>query len=256
MDHDPGKGSAETVASSPTLNAIATQAGMILGTAAYMSPEQANGVNADARSDIFSFGCILFEMLTGQPPFGGATAPEIMASVLAREPNFDSLPSALDSRVVELLRRCLEKNPKLRWQAAGDLRWQLEWILASPASGSRRAFARQAVVIGLAAIILSSVTAAVTRRLKPATTPAIARFAIYPPTGYSFASSGRIGASATISPDGKHVVFSARHTSGVDRLFFGRSMTLRRGRSTAPPTHRFRFGRQTATRSVSLQTAS
>ncbi len=117
---------------SPTLSLMATQAGLILGTAAYMSPEQAKGQQADHRSDVFAFGCVLYEMLTGTQAFQGETVPDILASVLAREPDLGALPPALNPRLLELLRRCLDKNPKRRWQAAGDLRAELETVATAP----------------------------------------------------------------------------------------------------------------------------
>ena len=90
MESEATSGSA---GNSPTLSMMATQAGLILGTAAYMSPEQAKGFPADHRSDVFSFGTVLFEMLTGRQPFRGDTAPDVLASVLVREPELDALPS-------------------------------------------------------------------------------------------------------------------------------------------------------------------
>jgi serine/threonine-protein kinase len=91
------------LAHSPTLSMMATQAGVILGTAAYMSPEQAKGLPADQRSDVFSFGVVLYEMLIGRQPFQGETAPEILASVLIREPELSGLPPNLNSRLPDLL---------------------------------------------------------------------------------------------------------------------------------------------------------
>jgi eukaryotic-like serine/threonine-protein kinase len=117
---------------SPTLSMAATQAGMILGTAAYMSPEQAKGLAADARSDVFAFGCLLYEMLAGRQAFQGETASEILASVLVRDPDFKRLPPNLNPRLSDLVRRCLEKNPKRRWHCAGDLRIELETIASDP----------------------------------------------------------------------------------------------------------------------------
>src|SRR5712691_3519780 len=106
-------------ANSPTLTMRETQAGMILGTAAYMSPEQARGQSADRRSDIWAFGVLLCEILTGQQLFRGGTVSDILASVLKEEPNLDQVPA----KVRPLLRRCLEKEPKKRLQAIGD--WEL-----------------------------------------------------------------------------------------------------------------------------------
>ena len=123
---------ASNLTHSPTLSMMATQAGVILGTAAYMSPEQAKGFPADQRSDVFAFGSVLYEMLTGRQPFKGDTVPDVLASVLVREPDLDLLPPNLNPRLPELLRRCLEKNPKKRWQAVGDLRAEIEAIAAAP----------------------------------------------------------------------------------------------------------------------------
>src|SRR5437868_1876883 len=105
---------------------LATRAGVVLGTAAYMSPEQARGVQADHRSDVFSFGVVLYEMLTGRQPFAGETAPDVMASVLVRDADLAALPADLNPRLVDLLRRCIDKHPRKRWQAIGDVRAELE----------------------------------------------------------------------------------------------------------------------------------
>ena len=117
---------------SPTLTRKGTQIGVILGTAAYMSPEQAKGIPVDTRSDLFSFGCVLFEMLTGRRAFQGELAAEILASIINREPDANALPANLHPRVRELLERCFEKEPKKCWQAAGDMRVELERALANP----------------------------------------------------------------------------------------------------------------------------
>src|SRR5262249_43650415 len=126
LDEPATSGARAGVTNSPTLSLMATQAGIILGTASYMSPEQAKGAAADQRSDIFSFGVVLFEMLTGRQPFQGDTAPEILASVLIRDADFQALPPDLNPRLVDLLRRCLQKNPKQRWQHIGDVRAELD----------------------------------------------------------------------------------------------------------------------------------
>src|SRR5439155_13524330 len=88
------------------------------------------GFPADQRSDIFSFGSVLYEMLTGRQPFEGDTAPDVLASVLVREPDLNALPSNVNPRLADLLKRCLAKNPKKRWQAIGDVRAEIETIAA------------------------------------------------------------------------------------------------------------------------------
>ena len=122
----------ENLANSPTLSVGGSFAGMILGTAAYMSPEQARGLPVDARSDIFSFGCVLFEMLTARRAFAGDTISDILASVLKSEPDLKLLPANLDPRLRQLLQRALAKPVKQRWQAIGDVRYDLEQVIANP----------------------------------------------------------------------------------------------------------------------------
>src|SRR5262249_813609 len=123
---------AGTLSNSPTLTIGTTQGGVILGTAAYMSPEQAKGFEVDGRSDTFSFGSVLYEMLTGREAFHGDTVAEVLASVLVREPDFNLLAPNLNPRIQELLQRSLQKNPKRRWQAIGALRAELEFIALAP----------------------------------------------------------------------------------------------------------------------------
>ena len=103
---------------SPTLSAASTRTGVLLGTAAYMSPEQARGKRVDRRADIWAFGCVLYEMLSGAPAFGGETTSDILACVIRAEPDWSSLPGSLPPRIRELLRRCLQKDPRQRLQAS------------------------------------------------------------------------------------------------------------------------------------------
>ena len=110
---------------SPTLTAQMTRAGSIVGTAAYMSPEQARGKEVDRRSDIWSFGAVLWEMLCGRPLFGGKTASDLLAAVLREEPDFDDLPAATHTALCRLLRRCLERDLSRRLQHVGDARLEL-----------------------------------------------------------------------------------------------------------------------------------
>ena len=117
---------------SPTITTPAqmTGAGVILGTAAYMAPEQAKGRAADKRADIWAFGVVLFEMLTGKRLFTGETIADILASVLKTDPNWRALPVSVPPGLRRLLRRCLEKDPKRRLQAIGEARVQIEGLLA------------------------------------------------------------------------------------------------------------------------------
>src|ERR1700739_2108849 len=119
---------------SPTLSIAATMHGMILGTAAYMSPEQARGKNVDKRTDIWAFGCVLYELLTGKQAFEGETTTEILAAVLRGEPDWQALPETTPSTVRALLRRCLQKDVNKRCRDAGDMRLEIEEALAAPAT--------------------------------------------------------------------------------------------------------------------------
>ncbi len=114
---------------SPTLTAAATQAGVILGTAAYMSPEQARGKAVDRRADIWAFGCVLYEMLTRKPPFGGETLTDTLAAVIREEPNREALPASTPLKIRDILNRCLKKDPRSRLRDIGDARIAIEETL-------------------------------------------------------------------------------------------------------------------------------
>jgi serine/threonine protein kinase len=120
------------LSNSPTLSDAATQQGVILGTAAYMSPEQAKGKAVDKRADIWAFGVVLFEMLTGRQLFTGETVSETLAAVLMQEPNFAVLPLNLHARIRFLLERCLEKEPRNRYHDISDVRVDIQKVLADP----------------------------------------------------------------------------------------------------------------------------
>ncbi|HET7225769.1 MAG TPA: protein kinase [Candidatus Eisenbacteria bacterium] len=122
-------GSGAHLSQAPTAAHDATQAGMILGTAAYMSPEQARGRAVDRRTDIWSFACVLFECLTGHPAFGGETLSDTIAAILEREPDWSALSARTPERARELLRRCFEKDPMRRLRDIGDARIELELAL-------------------------------------------------------------------------------------------------------------------------------
>ena len=129
------------LSASPTMTYgyIGTQAGMVLGTAAYMSPEQARGKAVDKRSDIWSFGCVLFECLTGKVAFQGETISDLIADILTGDPDWAALPAATPPRVRELLRRCLEKDVRRRLRDMGDARIELEDTLSPRGTASSAA---------------------------------------------------------------------------------------------------------------------
>ena len=132
-------GSTSDLNSSPTMALSATGQGIILGTAPYMSPEQARGKVVDKRSDIWAFGCLLFECLTGHPAFQGETVSDVIARVLEREPNWDALPASAPTRLRDLMQRCLTKDVAERPRDIGDLRRELGAIaqqLSTPGSRS------------------------------------------------------------------------------------------------------------------------
>src|SRR2546422_741878 len=114
----------------PTLAMAATQAGMVLGTAAYMSPEQARGKRTDKRSDIWAFGVVLYEVLTGKQAFEGETTSDLLAAVIMKEPDWEKLPPSIPAAIQKLLRRCLDKDPKRRLQAIGEARIAIEETLS------------------------------------------------------------------------------------------------------------------------------
>src|SRR5262245_37731493 len=117
---------------SPTMAVGATHSGVILGTAAYMSPEQARGKNVDKRTDIWAFGCVLFEMLTGRLAFPGATLSDTIVAILDRSPDWSALPAGTPATLVRLVRRCLEKEARKRLRDIGDARFDLEEISGTP----------------------------------------------------------------------------------------------------------------------------
>jgi serine/threonine-protein kinase len=137
---------AADIGSSPTMTRMATQAGIILGTAAYMSPEQARGKSADRRADIWAFGCVLYEMLTGKMPFSGETVSDTLAAVIKDPPDWSLLPSHTPGRLRVLVQRCLQKDPRQRLQAIGDARISLDEVLSGapePTAPSANAIASQ-----------------------------------------------------------------------------------------------------------------
>jgi serine/threonine-protein kinase len=192
---------------SPTLTIGATVAGVILGTAAYMSPEQAKGKPADRRSDIWAFGVVLAEMLTGRSLYTGDTISEILASVLKEAPALDTLPDATPPAILRLIRRCLERDTRRRLQAIGEARFLLEEpaeavsISAAPHGRTRlwQAAAAVLTVVSLASLAL------LWRATRPAGQPLV-RFSVDLGPGAVPGSHF----TAVISPDGRRIAYLVR----------------------------------------------
>jgi serine/threonine-protein kinase len=159
-----GDTSTEDMSNSPTLSRAATLQGVILGTAAYMSPEQARGKAVDKRTDIWAFGCVLFELLTGKQAFHGEDITEILAAVVKSEPDWTALPANIPSTIRTLLSRCLRKDRRQRISDATDVRIEIEDAIAAPkdsgttqatpASTSKLLLAVGAVAVALAIIVV------------------------------------------------------------------------------------------------------
>jgi serine/threonine-protein kinase len=209
-----------------TATLAGTRAGIVLGTAAYMSPEQARGWDLNRRTDIWSFGCILFEMLAGHRAFAGDTQADTIAAVLEREVSWAALPPSTPAAIVRLLRRCLERDPKRRLRDIGDVRLELEDAGADRSAamdvvpdqakprGRRLVLAAALLAIGAA---LGAVTMATRRRPPPIAQPT--RFLI------SLPSTMQVGGldfpSVALSPDGSMLAFVASR-GGQTQLFVRR----------------------------------
>ena len=210
---------------SPTITSGGTEPGVILGTAAYMSPEQARGKALDKRTDVFSFGCVLYECLTGKRAFPGETISDTLASVLRSEPDWAALPGETPAAARRLLRRCLEKDRKARLRDIGDARLEIGEALASPAAADAGAVPIRAVKRGapllwaLGGALLGIVAAYSTGRLfgRPTRAAQAAVRAVLPlPPDTELSFENRPGIA--VSPDGRTVVFRAT-SQGVARLY-------------------------------------
>ncbi|HVH29547.1 MAG TPA: protein kinase [Vicinamibacterales bacterium] len=205
-----------SVSQSPTITTPAmTQAGMVLGTAAYMSPEQARGKAVDTRADIWAFGCVLYEMLTGQRAFDGEGVSETLARVIEREPDWARLPATtLSPALRTYIMRCLQKDPRQRVQAIGDVRLALEGAFetavpqtAAPAVAAHR---RRAALVGAAAIVASAAIIGTllwftARRAEPVP-PRVSRLQLTP-AGAAALSIGWNDRDLAITPDGSRLIY-------------------------------------------------
>jgi serine/threonine-protein kinase len=202
------------LSASPTITSSeVTMRGVILGTAAYMSPEQARGMSVDTRADVWAFGCVLYEMLTGHRVFDGQSASDILARVIEREPDWDRLPAAMSPALRTYLKRCLHKDPKQRVQAIGDVRLALEgaFELAPPqiprsAAERRRAVFVAAATIMASVVILGTLGWVAMRRAEP-TPPRVSRLQLTP-SGASALTLSWNYTDLAITPDGSRIVYA------------------------------------------------
>jgi serine/threonine protein kinase/Tol biopolymer transport system component len=219
-----GDGSSTDIANSPTLSQMATQSGILLGTAAYMSPEQAKGKLVDRRTDIWAFGCVLYEMLTGKMAFRGEAVTDVLAAIIRAEPDWSLLPAATPVRVRVLLQRCLQKDPKQRLRDIGDARISLDEVLAgapetalSVATGGPAKQWRSWLILGTAGLL--TLVAALFAFLyfnqknpKPPASQAM-RFEIPLPEKLSLSGNN------AVSPDGRELAFIGSGVDGQSHLW-------------------------------------
>ncbi len=197
---------------SPTLSLTMTQSGMILGTAAYMSPEQARGKPVDKRADIWAFGVVFYEMLTGRQLFGaGDTITDVIASVLTREPDWSALPAHTPPHIRRLLERCLRKDPKLRLRDIGEARIALD----EPAPPAPAATQRNWWPWAIAAAALAALAVTLALRTPAPQGTQFLRVAEDPPE--PIATVG-VGTSFALSPDGSRVVYVTGPAGGQAHL--------------------------------------
>jgi Tol biopolymer transport system component len=204
---------------SPTVTAHGTEAGVILGTAAYMSPEQARGLQVDKRTDIWAFGCVLYEMLTGRRAFDGATASDIVAAILRSDPDWSALPAATPPVVRRLLSRLLEKDPKRRLRDIADVRFEIDDAASAGseppvhAVGDRSARGWRWIAVAslAAAIAMLAFIIVGLRRTPPIADSPLASIVVSQLTSYDGTE-----AAAAISPDGRSFAFVSNHGGTSD----------------------------------------
>jgi Tol biopolymer transport system component len=202
-----------------------TREGAVIGTAAYMSPEQARGLPVDRRTDIWAFGCVLYEMLTGHAAFAGDTASDSIAKILETEPDWSALPAAVPTRVRSLIVRSLEKDPLQRLRDIGEARIALQEPAAPEADAALektapRAGRREAVGWGLCLVFaLAAFGLAIAYARRPAAESHVVRASINAPEGASFRFLSREAGPVEISPDGRSLAFVARTEVGRNVLF-------------------------------------
>jgi Tol biopolymer transport system component len=213
------------LSNAPTLTTMGTKEGRILGTPSYMSPEQARGKVVDKRTDIWAFGCVLYEMLTGKRAFRGETVSDTIAAVLELEPDWQILPAAAPAKIRDLLRRCLHKDIQHRMRDIGDARIEMEEASAAPAMPEPtatltgvRALGRRAIILSVGALLLVAIiTGLVVWNLKPSPPQPVSRTVITLPPGQQLAGLD-LGPAVALSLDGSRLAYVARQ-GGTQEIY-------------------------------------
>ncbi len=218
-------GIAKSLSDGLSAGEAATQEGVILGTAAYMSPEQARGKPVDRRADIWSVGCLLYETLTGKRVFERETVADTLTAVLETEPNWEALPDGTAWSLQSLLRRCLEKEPRRRFHDMADVRIQIEESLEEPITVSPMEVAvaqpaqwKRAIPWSVAAAIAVMAAVAIGSSTRPGPRP-LSKFVITPPPTARLVNNETI--DLAISPDGRRIVYVAERGDSTE-LFLRR----------------------------------
>jgi serine/threonine-protein kinase len=215
-----------------------TEPGRVIGTPAYMSPEQARGQATDKRADIWAFGCVLYEMLTGRVPFKGDTISDTLANVLQTEPNWQALPHSTPVNIRSLLRHCLEKDPRRRLRDIGDAGIEIDETATSLTVSAetvqkmqpldlRRLMAWGAACLIIVALATGLVTWSLTRST-PTASPVTSRFVVQPHS--KIAEEALFHIALAISPDGKRIAY-VDQGAGSERLLYVRELSASKARA-------------------------
>ncbi|HKA37724.1 MAG TPA: protein kinase, partial [Thermoanaerobaculia bacterium] len=228
LDAEAASGGTPSLTQSPTLTGRATVAGVILGTAAYMSPEQARGKPVDKRADIWAFGAVLYEMLTGRRAFEGETVSDMLAAVLKTDPDWKALPEGTPPNVRKVLHRCLERDRDRRFHDIADARIDLEASpdepFAATQPGAAEPRAKRPIAAWAAAgvlFVLAAVLAAMLLSRRASPRPPVRASILFPPKTQLGLDTIQPG-PPTISPDGRSIVFVLKEATGARRLWLRR----------------------------------
>jgi serine/threonine-protein kinase len=233
LDPDPSGSGVDSLSRSPTISHQMTGVGVILGTAAYMSPEQVRGRPVDRRSDIWAFGIVLFEMLTGRRLFTGETVSDTLASVLKSDPDWSLLPAETPPTIRRLLARCLERNPKERLHDAGDARLEIDEAIAERRSGTSSQISGIPVVeparswrpltllpLVVAVVVGAGIGFLAGRRAAPTANPATATIRSVIPLAPGVRLAGWASPVVALSRDGRSLAYvAAKEDDPIPRLW-------------------------------------